>query len=76
MKKVDRISRNKQWLTKLENYELQAYDGGFGSDWLEEVGEGLKLYINHCIENDESVTIEGFIRCVDEFANIRDLRGN
>jgi len=55
-------------LEKLERYEQQAYDGGFGSDWLEEIGEGFRFYVADCIDNKRRMSISGFAAWIDEMA--------
>lgn len=59
-------------LEKLEAYEQIAYDGGFGEDWLVEIGEGFKFYVRDCIEQGKSVTMVGFIKKIDEMAKEKD----
>lgn len=57
---------SKVLLNKLEKYEKIAYDGGYGSDWLEIIGESFKFYISDCVEKDCKVTIRGFEKYLDE----------
>jgi len=59
---------SKKLLNKLEKYEQQAYSGGYGVDWLEQVGEGFKVYIRKCVEDNIRRTIEGFERYIDKLA--------
>lgn len=56
---------SKKLLEKLEKYEQEAYDNGFGSDWLEQIGEGFKFYIQNCVEKDIRPTIKGFEKYID-----------
>lgn len=56
---------SKHLLTKLERYEEEAYEGGYGSDWLEQVGEGFKFYIQECVTSGRRATITGFERYLD-----------
>lgn len=56
---------SKALLDKLERYEADAYDGGFGQDWLEDVGEGFKFYIKDCVYTGRRATIAGFERYLD-----------
>lgn len=56
---------SKQLLEKLERYEESAYEGGFGADWLEQVGEGFKFYIAECVNSGSRATIAGFERYLD-----------
>lgn len=57
---------SKQLLNKLERYEQDAYEGHFGSDWLEQVGEGFKFYIQECVNSGSRATIAGFERYLDK----------
>jgi len=59
----------KKLLDKLERYEQQAYDGGYGSDWLEKVGEEFKFYIQKCVDSNIKPTIKGFEKYIDNIAN-------
>lgn len=59
---------SKKLLEKLEKYEQLAYDGGFGADWLEDVGEGFKFYIRDCVGSGVKATISGFAKYLDEKA--------
>jgi len=56
---------SKRLLDKLEKYEQEAYEGGYGSDWLTDIGEGFKFYVEQCVQNNESVTIKGFEKYID-----------
>lgn len=58
----------KKLLEKLESYEQKAYAGGYGSDWLEQVGEGFKFYVQECAEREVLVTLRGFERYIDRMA--------
>ncbi|MBV6717263.1 hypothetical protein [Paenibacillus chitinolyticus] len=55
-------------LEKLEAYEQSAYGGGYGADWLAEIGEGFKFYVRDCIEQGKSVTMSGFVNRIDRMA--------
>lgn len=55
-------------LDKLKIYEHRAYSGGFGADWLEEIGEGFRHYIEKCIATGEIASINGFITYLDGIA--------
>lgn len=57
---------NKKLLNKLEKYEQEAYDGGYGSDWLEKIGEGFKFYIEKCVDENITPSIKGFEKYIDE----------
>jgi len=56
---------SKRLLDKLETYEQIAYDGGYGDEWLETVGEGFKFYVRDCVGNNKKVTISGFEKYLD-----------
>ena len=56
---------SKKLLDKLEGYEQQAYDGGYGSDWLESIGEGFKFYIQACVDKNIKPTVKGFEKYID-----------
>lgn len=56
---------SKELLKKLERYEQDAYNGGYGGDWLESVGEGFRFYVEDCVKNNRRVTIKGFERYLD-----------
>lgn len=53
---------------KLEKYEQDAYDGGFGSDWLSDVGEGFKFFLEKCVKEGRHATIKGFENYIDNLA--------
>lgn len=57
-----------QIVEKLEGYEQEAYEGGFGLDWLQDVGENLKFYMLDCKNNNKNPTLEGLITWIDELA--------
>jgi len=57
---------SKNLLDKLEKYEKEAYEGSYGSDWLEQIGEGFKFYIQDCADNNKKATIKGFEKYIDE----------
>lgn len=63
-----RKSRAQRLFDKLEAYELKAYDAGIGQDWLAEIGEGFKFYVQDCIKKGLPVMIAGFERFIDEKA--------
>jgi hypothetical protein len=60
---------SKKLLDKLESYEQRAYDGGYGSDWLENIGEGFKFYIQVCVDKNIKSTIKGFEKYIDDMAS-------
>ena len=59
---------SKALLNKLERYEQIAYDGGYGDEWIETVGEGFKFYIRDCVKKNERATIKGFEKYLDKRA--------
>lgn len=59
------MARAEKLLQKLERYEQAAYDGGYGSDWLESVGEGFKFYVQQCRDTGRPVTIAGWEKYLD-----------
>lgn len=59
---------SKKLLDKLEKYEQQAYNGGYGQDWLEQIGEGFKFYIRDCVNENKKPTIKGFEKYIDNIA--------
>ncbi|MEG0898352.1 MAG: hypothetical protein RSF40_01400 [Oscillospiraceae bacterium] len=56
---------SKRLFEKLERYEQEAYEGGYGSDYLEAVGEGFKFYIQQCSMAGTRPTIIGFEKYID-----------
>lgn len=56
-------------LDKLEEYEQLAYDGGYGDEWLESVGEGFKFYIKDCITENVRPSINGFVKYLNGIAS-------
>ena len=49
----------------LEAYENYAYRGGFGEDWLVDIGEGFKFFIQFCEESGIEPTIPRFMRWIE-----------
>lgn len=47
---------------KLEAWEQAAYTEGWGCDWLEEIGEGVKFYAMLCEAGGETPTFAGLMR--------------
>lgn len=64
---------SKQLLSKLEKYEQGAYDGGIGLDWLADVGEGFKFYVQRCVYEGKKASIRGFEEYIDKLANRRGV---
>ena len=50
---------------KLENMEQEAYDGGYGADWLSDIGEGLKWYAYQCAADGTIPTFAGFMNYIE-----------
>lgn len=46
----------------LESWENEAYEGKYGSEWLEEVGEGVRTYAKNCEINGKRPTFRGLIQ--------------
>lgn len=61
---------------KLRQYEQDAYDGRYGSDWLEEVGEGLRFYAEYCVAHNLEMTMAGFLKYVNGLHNGEIYGGN
>lgn len=61
--------KTEKLLRKLESYEQKAYDGGFGSDWLSEIGEGFKFYVEDCVDNKKRLSISGFVEWIENRAS-------
>lgn len=59
---------SQKYLDKLEEYEQLAYDGSFGDEWLETVGEGFKFYMRDCVDEGAKPTISGFMKYLNEKA--------
>lgn len=53
-------------LEKLETYEQIAYNGGYGDEWIESIGEGFKFYIQNCVNDNIRPTIKGFENYLDD----------
>ena len=49
----------------LEAYERYAYSGGFGEDWLVDIGEGFKFFIQYCEDGGITPTIPRFMRWIE-----------
>lgn len=46
----------------LESWEQEAYAGGYGADWLENVGESVRVYATECENEGKRPTFAGLIR--------------
>ncbi len=49
----------------LNKYQQVAYDGGCGTDYLSELGEGIRYYFMECDNNNIEPTIENFLEWID-----------
>lgn len=47
---------------RLEHWEQEAYKGGWGADWLEEIGENVKFYALKCEISGEQPTFTGLMK--------------
>ena len=50
-----------EYVKRLERLEQSAYQGGWGADWLEEVGENVKFYAIACEQRGELPTFRGLV---------------
>ena len=55
----------KQYSAILNSWEQDAYNGGYGADWLEEVGESVRVYSMDCENNGKRPTFAGLIRYLE-----------
>ncbi|MEK4427718.1 hypothetical protein MHB54_00510 [Paenibacillus sp. FSL M7-0802] len=62
MAKVD----TKPYLNKLMLLEEAATEKGISEEWLVQVGEGLKLYLEHCLQNNNDATIGSLIQWLEK----------
>lgn len=46
----------------LESWEQEAYTGGYGADWLEEIGESIRVYAMDCENAGKRPTFSGLIQ--------------
>lgn len=60
----------KKYSILLEQWEQEAYNGGYGADWLSEIGEGIKFFAIECEMQGKQPTFTGLIRYLD------NLRGH
>ncbi|MEM5028942.1 hypothetical protein WKH33_07980 [Priestia sp. WB3] len=56
----------KKMADMLEGYEQEAYEEGFGLDWLADVGENLKNYMINCHLEKREPTFEGLMRWIND----------
>lgn len=66
----------KRLLRKLEKYEQEAYDGAFGDEWLSDLGEGIKFYVENCVEQNKKMSINGLEKHIDGIYNGTIYGGN
>ncbi len=52
----------KKYSEVLEQWEQEAYEGEYGVDWLEEVGEGVKFYAMACETRGKRPTFAGLMK--------------
>lgn len=64
-----------EYSEQLERYEQVAYEGGYGADWLADVGEGVKFYAMMCEERGKRPTFAGLMKYLDKKSSICS-RGN
>lgn len=58
----------KEYSEQLERYEQVAYEGGYGADWLTDVGKGVKFYAMMCEERGKRPTFAGLMKYLDKKA--------
>ena len=46
----------------LDAWEQEAYKGGYGADWLEEIGESVRIYAMDCENSGKRPTFCGLIQ--------------
>lgn len=59
----------KKYSEMLESWEQEAYNGGYGADWLGEVGEAIKFYAYNCEKKGKRPTFKGLMKKLDGMAN-------
>ncbi len=62
--------RRNKYSEKLEQWEQEAYNGGYGSDWLGEVGEGVKFYVMSCEAKGKRPTFTGLMNYLESMSNL------
>ena len=58
---------------RLEQLERLAYQGGFGADWLEDVGENVKFYAIACEQRGVRPTFKGLVDHIEALWRKADL---
>lgn len=66
----------KKYSEKLEKWEQEAYDGEYGMDWLEEVGEGVKFYAIECEVKGKRPTFAGLMKHLESKFTMKGGDGN
>lgn len=56
------MTKKKRSSELLEAWEQEAYDGGYGADWLEQVGESVRIYAMDCENDGKRPTFAGLLR--------------
>ncbi len=59
------------YFDKLESWELKAYQGGYGDNWIVAVGEGVRLYCYQCWKDKQEPTFAGLIAYLEKKADCR-----
>lgn len=65
----------KKYAERLEQYEQAAYKGHYGTDWLEDVGEGVKFYAMACEMKGKRPTFAGLMKYLGEKAALAQRGG-
>lgn len=60
----------KPYSEQLEAWEQEAYSGGYGEDWLIDVGEGVKFYANLCEGSKKRPTFAGLMKHLSTMAKM------
>lgn len=55
----------KVYADQLEAWEEEAYKGGYGADWLEMVGKGVKKYAQDCDANHRVPSFRGLMLYIE-----------
>ncbi|MBG9689471.1 hypothetical protein ABD91_00830 [Lysinibacillus sphaericus] len=55
-------------IKKLEYYEQEAFNEGFGSDWLSDIGEDLRFYFIECHDKEITPSLQEFLYRIDKKA--------
>lgn len=60
------MKKGPSYVEQLEAWEQEAYAGGYGEDWLTDVGEGVKFYAMKCEAEGKRPTFKGLLEYLDE----------